>query len=59
MTEEDIVRGFWHFNQKKEWPPRKITNLEEYKGGDRLNLDITQQSYLSAYQQTQLVKKMV
>ncbi|WP_423998125.1 hypothetical protein [Maribacter sp. IgM3_T14_3] len=57
MTEEDIVRGFWHFNPEKEWPPKKITKVDEYKGGDRLNLDITQQSYLSAYQQTQLVKK--
>lgn len=57
MTEEEIVRGFWHFNQKNEWPPQKITKLEEYNGGVRLNLDITQQSNLSTYQQTKLVNK--
>ena len=57
MTEEDIVRGFWFFNPEKEWPPKKVTKLDEYNGGDKLNLDITQQTNLSAYQQTKLVDK--
>ena len=56
MTEEDIVKGFWFFKPEKNWPPKSITNLEQYVGQYILNLDITQKTDLSTYEQTKLVK---
>ena len=57
MTEEEIIKGFWFFKPDKDWPPKSITNLNEYVKNERLNLNITQQVELSNYEQSRLVKK--
>jgi hypothetical protein len=42
LTEEQIKRGFWYYDPRREFPPECVTRLDEHKGGERLNIACTQ-----------------
>lgn len=42
MTEREAQYGFWHIDRERNFPPKGITQLEEYNGGEWLALAITQ-----------------
>ena len=42
LTEKQIEKGFWCWDQENNHPPEKITLLEDYKTCEKLNLVITQ-----------------
>ncbi len=50
LTDEQIRRGFWYHNPKGNFPPECITRLDEYTGGDRLNIACTQLAILPSEQ---------
>ena len=55
MTDEEIKKGIWYWNMDKNWPPKSITYLENYRPGPKLNLNITQLN-LKAGDQNKLLK---
>lgn len=50
LTEKQIRLGVWYLDKGNDWPPDSITNIEEYKPSEKLNLVITQLSIKSSEQ---------
>ncbi len=56
LTEKQIKKGFWYFDRAHQFPPECITYLDEYKGGDTLNIACTQLP-VPAAEQRSIVKQ--
>jgi len=56
LTEQQIKKGFWYFDPAQQFPPECISHLDEYKGGDTLNIACTQLS-VGAAEQRSIVKQ--
>lgn len=54
LTENQILQGFWYWDIHNDWPPRAITEFEDYRPSERLNLNITQLKK-TPYQQKKIV----
>lgn len=55
MTEEQIEKGFWLWDKKKEFPPDSIIYPAQYIGQTKLNIACTQRSDLKPAQQKKLI----
>lgn len=42
LTDRQIEKGFWHYDQNNPWEPNSVTSSTEYSGDDLLNIACTQ-----------------
>jgi hypothetical protein len=55
MNDNADIKGFWYIDPTNNWPPKSITNIEDYIPTDKLCLFITQTS-LNANNQKLLIE---
>ncbi len=59
FSEEQYKYGFWRVDMKNNFPPKSITNPNEYKHSKSVNVFCTQQNNLPLSEQKKLVQEWV
>jgi hypothetical protein len=57
LTKDQVRFGYWKWSPESGWPPKIISNPEDYAGGELLSCTPTQISNCTPYQQKKITRR--